>query len=102
MEKIFLVIAIFRYIPSLRDEWEGSILWVSPEKFVPQVVGHEVVSQDEDVPTIFGDRFILKLHGDFKHNNFVLKEEDYLNYSENFKLIETLVKSIFPPTPLFL
>ena len=41
MEKIFLVIAIFRYIPSLRDEWEGSILWVSPEKFVPQVVGHE-------------------------------------------------------------
>ena len=36
----------------------------------------KVVSQDEDVPTIFGDRFILKLHGDFKHNNFVLKEED--------------------------
>lgn len=55
----------------------------------------KVVSRDEDVPTIFGDRFILKLHGDFKHNNFVLKEEDYLNYSENFKLIETLVKSIF-------
>ena len=41
MEKIFLVIAIFRYIPSLRDEWEGAILWVSPEKYVPQVVGHE-------------------------------------------------------------
>lgn len=55
----------------------------------------KVVSRDEDVPTIFGDRFILKLHGDFKHNNFVLKEEDYLNYSDNFKLIETLVKSIF-------
>ena len=55
----------------------------------------KVVSQNEDVPTVFGDRFILKLHGDFKHNNFVLKEEDYLNYSENFKLIETLVKSIF-------
>ena len=61
----------------------------------------KVVSRDEDVPTIFGDRFILKLHGDFKHNNFVLKEEDYLNYSDNFKLIETLVKSIFPPTLLF-
>ena len=55
----------------------------------------KVVSRDEDVPTIFGDRFILKLHGDFKNKNFVLKEEDYLNYSENFKLIETLVKSIF-------
>ena len=35
------MITIFRYIPSLRDEWEGPILWVSPEKFVPQVVGHE-------------------------------------------------------------
>ena len=57
--------------------------------------GFKVVSRDEDVPTILGDRFILKLHGDFKHNNFVLKEEDYLNYSDNFKLIETLVKSIF-------
>lgn len=57
--------------------------------------GFKVVSRDEDVPTTFGDRFILKLHGDFKYDNFVLKEEDYLNYSENFKLIETLVKSIF-------
>ena len=55
----------------------------------------KVVSKDEDVPTIFGDRFVLKLHGDFKSNNIVLKEEDYLNYSEDFKLIETLVKSIF-------
>ena len=57
--------------------------------------GFKVVCCDEDVPNISGDRFILKLHGDFKHHNFVLKEEDYLNYSENFKLIETLVKSIF-------
>lgn len=55
----------------------------------------KVVSRDEDVPTIFGDRFVLKLHGDFKNKNFVLKEEDYLNYSDNFKLIETLAKSIF-------
>ena len=56
---------------------------------------YKVVSCDEDVPTIFGDKYILKLHGDFKKNNIVLKEEDYLNYSENFKLIETLMKSIF-------
>ena len=55
----------------------------------------KVISHDKDVPTIFGDRYILKLHGDFKYNNFVLKEEDYLNYSENFKLIETLMKSLF-------
>ncbi len=55
----------------------------------------KVVSSDERVPTIFGDRFILKVHGDFEKDNFVLKEEDYLNYSENFKLIETLTKAIF-------
>lgn len=56
---------------------------------------YKVVSCDEDVPTIFGDKFILKLHGDFKKENIVLKEEDYLNYSNNFKLVETLMKSIF-------
>lgn len=55
----------------------------------------KVISEDREVPTIFGERFILKIHGDFMHKNFVLKEEDYLNYSENFKLIETLAKSIF-------
>lgn len=55
----------------------------------------KVVSCDKKVPTIFGDRAILKMHGDFESNNIVLKEEDYLGYSEKFKLIETLVKSIF-------
>ena len=27
-EKNIFVIGRFRYIPSLRDDWEGSILWV--------------------------------------------------------------------------
>ena len=55
----------------------------------------KVIAQDEDVPQIFGNKYILKLHGDFQNNNFVLKEEDYLNYSKNFQLMETLAKSIF-------
>lgn len=55
----------------------------------------KVVASDEDVPKINGDRFIIKAHGDFRHENIVLKEEDYLNYSDNFKLIETMIKSIF-------
>ncbi len=55
----------------------------------------KVVACDDDVPKINGDRFIIKAHGDFRHKNIVLKEEDYLNYSENFKLIETMIKSIF-------
>lgn len=54
-----------------------------------------VIACDSEVPSINGDRFILKVHGDLSHKNIVLKEEDYLNYSENFKLIETLLKAIF-------
>lgn len=53
------------------------------------------VAKDTDVPTINGSKYILKIHGDIKNQNIVFKEEDYLNYSENFKLIETLLKSIF-------
>ncbi len=55
----------------------------------------KVVACDNEVSEINGNRFILKLHGDLKHKNIVLKEEDYLNYSEKFKLVETLLKSIF-------
>lgn len=56
---------------------------------------YQVVACDDEISQISGNRFILKVHGDLKHNNIVLKEEDYLNYSENFKLVETLLKSIF-------
>lgn len=55
----------------------------------------KTITTDSDIPSINGDRYILKMHGDFKHNNIVLKEEDYLNYSDNFKLIETLTKALF-------
>lgn len=54
-----------------------------------------VIARDDEIPLVNGDRFILKLHGDLKHRNIVLKEEDYLNYSETFKLTETFLKSIF-------
>ena len=53
------------------------------------------IACDNEVVDINGDKYILKLHGDLKHKNIVFKEEDYLNYSENFKLMETLLKSIF-------
>lgn len=55
----------------------------------------KVVACDKEISQINGDRFILKLHGDLTHKNIVLKEEDYLNYSDNFKLTETLLRSIF-------
>lgn len=55
----------------------------------------KTVACDAEVPQINGNRFILKIHGDMEHRNIVFKEEDYLSYSENFKLIETMLKSIF-------
>lgn len=56
---------------------------------------YDVIASDSDVSNTKNSKFILKAHGDLKNRNIVLKEEDYLNYSENFKLIETLIKSIF-------
>ena len=56
---------------------------------------YKTVADNKEVSNISGDKYILKIHGDFEHRNIVLKEEDYLNYSENFKMIEILLKSIF-------
>ena len=57
--------------------------------------GFKSIACDSEIASINGDRYILKLHGDLKHKNIVFKEEDYLNYSERFKLTETVLKSIF-------
>lgn len=54
----------------------------------------QVISQDKDMPYRTSARELIKMHGDFEHDNFVLKEDDYLHYSSNFKLIETYIKSL--------
>ena len=53
-----------------------------------------VVSKDADLPYRKGGKELIKMHGDFENDNFVLKEDDYLYYSKNFKLIENYVKSL--------
>lgn len=53
-----------------------------------------VVAKDTDLPYRKAGRELIKMHGDFEHDNFVLKEDDYLHYHKNFKLIETYVKSL--------
>ena len=35
------------------------------------------------------------MHGDFKNKNIVLKESDYLSYSDNFACIENMIKTMF-------
>lgn len=54
----------------------------------------QVVSQDLDLPYRKAGKELIKMHGDFEHDNFVLKEDDYLHYHKNYKLIENYVKSL--------
>lgn len=54
----------------------------------------QVISQDRDLLYRTAEKEIIKMHGDFENGNFVLKEDDYLHYSKNFKLIEAYVKSL--------
>jgi|GEM_PF-3144189 len=55
----------------------------------------DVIEQDRDLPYTTSDNLIIKMHGGFESNNFVLKEDDYLHYSLNFPLIETYIKAVF-------
>lgn len=54
----------------------------------------DVIEKDSDIAYSRNNRMIIKMHGSFKQENIVLKEDDYLNYSENFPLIETFVKAL--------
>lgn len=54
-----------------------------------------VIRKDEDLPYNHGEKFLIKMHGDFVADNIVLTENDYLDYSKNFPLIRSYVMSLF-------
>lgn len=54
----------------------------------------QIISSDKDFPYNSVGKKLIKMHGDFDHDNFVLKEDDYLHYFKNFKLIENYIKSV--------
>jgi len=61
-----------------------------------------VINDSELVDSVFQNK-IIKMHGDFDHHNIVFKEDDYLNYENNFPLLSNYVKSILSThTVLFL
>jgi len=64
---------------------------------------YDAVSNDRElVQSVFQNK-IIKMHGDFAHHNIVFKEEDYLNYENNFPLLSNYIKSILSThTVLFL
>jgi hypothetical protein len=59
------------------------------------ILFYDVVCEDNDLPYTPNGRLLLKMHGDFKKRNIVLKEDDYLSYSKNFKLMETFIRALF-------
>ena len=60
-----------------------------------QIKKLQIVSKDEDLPYTNSNRMLIKMHGDFKNKNIVLKKSDYDNYEKKFPLISTLIKGLF-------
>lgn len=55
----------------------------------------DVISKDKDLLHSKKRNHIIKMHGDIKNlDTIVLKEKDYLNYSQSHILIETFIKSL--------
>ncbi len=56
---------------------------------------YKVIYKDEDLLDTYSNNYIIKMHGDIEEpENIVLKEDDYLSYSQKHILIETIIKSL--------
>lgn len=61
---------------------------------------YDIVHNDNDLSKANNTKLIIKMHGSLSKlydndNAIVMKESDYLSYSDNFPLIENFIKSIF-------
>jgi hypothetical protein len=65
---------------------------------------YDVVITDKDLLSASKNKYIIKMHGDIQHpDTIVLKEDDYLEYSQKHVLIELFVKALLTDhTILFL
>lgn len=65
---------------------------------------YQVIISDKDLLLSEKNKYIIKMHGDVSlQDTIVLKEQDYLNYSQNHVLIELFLKSLLTDhTILFL
>lgn len=55
---------------------------------------YSVINSNKNVSNAKTNHYIIKVHGDFS-SEFVLKEQDYLDYEKNFILIDNIVKTVF-------
>jgi hypothetical protein len=58
------------------------------------ICDYDVICSDRELVESSLKNKLIKMHGDFQHDKFVFTEDDYLNYSLNFPLIENYIKSI--------
>lgn len=58
------------------------------------ILKYEVIKKDSDVPNSKLGNYIIKMHGDINERNFVLKEDDYYNYNNDFPVISQLIQSL--------
>ncbi|XNZ30279.1 SIR2 family protein [Helicobacter pylori] len=54
-----------------------------------------IIKSDKDIGSSTGFAKFIKMHGSLDENNIVFKEQDYLEYSNNFPLIENYIKGVF-------
>lgn len=64
----------------------------------PRVSKYAVITKDDDILSKKGRNYIIKMHGDIDDiQNIVLKEDDYLNYSQNHTKSELFHLHVFDP-----
>ncbi|OTQ03790.1 hypothetical protein B6D12_12940, partial [Gilliamella apicola] len=75
----------------ITTNWDNLIENTAQEKRL----AYDLIRSDADLANSQLDKKIIKMHGDFQQHNFVFKEDDYLQYGQNFPLIEGYIKGIF-------
>lgn len=87
--------------PNLLDELIVSlhpkhIVTTNFDTLLDQVAeGYQIIGRDQDLLTGMSAHYLLKLHGDIRNpEHLVFKEDDYLQYSETHRLMETFLKSL--------
>ncbi len=55
----------------------------------------DIIKSDADMGNSMGFSKLIKMHGSLDRENIVFREKDYLEYSQNFSLIENYIKGVF-------
>lgn len=76
------------------------IVTTNYDDFLEQVIkkralSFSVIKSDKDFPYAANTNLLVKIHGDLDNDDFILKEDDYLNYEADHPLFEAFIKAIF-------